>query len=344
MYVCMYVCMYVVSSESFAQKTSVFEHDPKAVFGYAVLNPSEYPDLNQWKIVVSKREYLDSVNYVDTDVYSNTLVKLNYDKIPDNCFEYENGYFVLQAYGISQSGDVLVSEEIELTDMLPPGGHTIVPAYEWACVGDNYSWKIVGNVKEINGVITENGYLNLSHNNRPIQEGSSIGTPYYMYLTPEDYEAFTNTNPKWYAFQANHELYFMVDRNDLFNNETHSYKFIRLENVNSGHQLLGYYGQYVTGPVVYGVQKTKGPWNTNGNSPIQTQLDYTPNINGTWTLQHAMLTMNTWSDAIVSGTYPELICSGNSMPNPTAPTPNDHSRFAYCMAKVDWTTDFYYAY
>ena len=355
MYVCMYVCMYVSASECSAQSTSVFVHNPKMIFGYAVLDPTEHPGVNEWEVEVNLRVFDDSVGYTDRCVYSNSLVGLNYDKIPVGCFDYTKGHHVLHVSGIDRSGNVIVSEELDLTDMLPPVAAVYNSDLEWPCVGNNYSWKIVANRKmeyqQGEWFATSTGYLTLNPNYRVVDPNTSLGTPYYMYLTPQDYDEFTNTQAKWSAFKANHGLGFMNDNpHDLpFDNdelaEANIYKFIKLENVDISHQLTGFMGQYVTGQLVYGVQKTLGPWTrASYGGIIQTLLGSTPSIHGSWDIQAAMQTMNNYSQAILDGTYPELICSGNSMPDPTPPTPSQHSRFLYCMSKTNWDQDFYLAY
>lgn len=336
--------MYVVPISGNAQvQKSIFEYNPKLVFGYAVLDTTALPSFNQWKIEINERNYSDSINYVDKCVFSKTLIKQNYVKLPDEYFIPDNGYFILDASAIDVKGNIIVHEELELTQTQNLGGYTYDYSNTWPCNGFNYAYNITANLKKINNVVYQTGYLSLDPNYMTYDTWEG-GTPYYAYVSPEDWDALTNNCAKWTALYNFHEL-------STQDESAHDFpivpifdgiQLIKLEGVGSAH-LVNYYGQTITGNTAYGIQKTKGSWNGH---PLETSE--WNNIMVDQDLTYAIQQMNDRSDDFEYYGFPDLECYGQysatSFSHPSANNAASRSKFLKCMQKIDWTQNYYTAF
>ncbi len=349
---CCLVLLPALSTDSLGQtfldekEGSLIMRHPCYTRGYVIPDKNLYPDLEKVSIKIIAGHYDENEQLVFDTVYTKELTDENYIRLPEEFFlsDSEGFGYVMEITGYDENYMIISKEEIPLNE--PPNAPHYNSEHCWYCNGYNYAWKIIFHNKMDNsGNTTGAGYLTIGHYGTGIEVHTSTHNyfiPHYVYLTIDDWNALTNTYEKYRALRGYHMLYHMgayngntgpseiaADEDDALG------KLIKIENVDTGDNFRGYYGQVVRGRVVFGLQKTSGGYTACGyQTPILSPIYSTGDI------QYAIRLMRDYAPGYGEGDCPELECNSlvsDYNPGGLISIGASSSDFYRCIDATDWT-------
>ena len=256
-------------TSSVVSETSLLRGNPAEMRGYAVIDTELDPNLKETVITVTARGANQET--LETVFVGELTDDLNYVKLPDEIFEEnpQNVTYSISIKGYDANGAVIHDEE-QVVGYIYEG-----PSYNsdkcWECNANDYHYKITFHSKIIDGKNSSTGYLTLDEAS---SEASKRPKTDYVYITEKDWENFTDTEEKWYAFQKKHKLYHIKNTSGIYppdiSTDDVNKTIIFVDGpYNSSDKYVNYYGQVMTGSAqLYGILKTKGPWHA---CPLQSK-------------------------------------------------------------------------
>lgn len=252
-----------------AQEESVIRNLPQNTAGYLVLNNSfDYP-VDYYTIEIVYKTYEDFELTDEQVIETFELVGTNYIQIPDEYLEPDNMYINVIAH--LENGEEITEGDAISTSVF--GGNDYFLQEKWVCVGSTYAFEI----KKYRNSVTQEQYFAFEDTHFNTQ-GSSA-TPYYEYVGGgtmsnihlTDYVNNIYTNPNTIRYGEYHNLNTLSpgvnSKVVIFNNPYPCQPHYKNAS-----------GTIITDPVIYGVQKYKGPWAVNSltgtclNPPVLTDF------------------------------------------------------------------------
>lgn len=267
----------------YAQKA--LKYDPLTTQGFVVCNSSDYPNVYVWDLRVFEREYSEPDKFTQLEVYGKKLIDVNYIRLDDRFFESDSNTYALTVTGYTKEGKELVSEDYVISYALVPSGdgHYYFNYYEWYCVSDNYAYQINGHMRVNDGTVTGTGYL--SHDNYYYDEDDAYReADKYVYFTPSELYNYCD------SYSSQFLEYYNANCSNILSGMIWPLNAIKLYDVGMEDDLHGVYGQLVYGDVIYGIEKTKGPWNRH--SVITNDIDITYD----WSLNTTISALNDYGN------------------------------------------------
>jgi hypothetical protein len=238
----------------FAQEESVIRNLPQNTAGYLVLNNSYDYSVDYYTVEIVYKTY-DNFEMVDEQVVETfEIIGTIYMQISDEYLEIDNMFVNVTAH--LENGEDISEEDAISTSVF--GGSDYFLQEKWVCVGSTFAYEI----QKYRNSATQEQYFAFADTHFNTQ-GSSA-TPYYEYvgsgtvsnIDPNDYVNNGYTNPNTIMYRDYHDI--LVQH---LNSPNSTQRVIRFPNPwPCQPHYKNAAGTIITDPIIYGVQKYKGPW------------------------------------------------------------------------------------
>ncbi|MEA1874986.1 MAG: hypothetical protein U9N51_11265 [Bacteroidota bacterium] len=239
-------------------KAQLLNFTPEQLHNYVMLDYQKFQEFETWDVDIKQRFYIDSINYVDSTVFSQKVIGQDYYKVPDVFFN-DSLYFLLILTGYDKQGSVIEVAEINIGAQVPDGTEYHHNYHKWICNGWQYAYEIDSHMALDNGNNTGAGYLSLDF------ASYATDPKMYVYYHTDVWNNLLENNPQM-----------LYERHGNFGNPNLGYSsnpnFNFVENADASADLRGWDGLMrttATSSALIGVRKEYGmKWRNHLGSVI----------------------------------------------------------------------------
>lgn len=242
----LFVCL-ILGVSGNQSKAQILNFTPEQLHNYVMLDYQKFQKFETWDVDIKQRIYIDSINYIDSTVFSQKVIGQDYYKIPDVFFN-DSLCFLLILTGYDKQGSAIEVAEVIIGAPVPDGTEYYHNYHKWICNGWQYAYTIDSHMALDNGNNTGAGYLSVDF------ASYATDPKMYVYYHTDVWNNLLENNPQ-----------VLSERHGNFGNPNLGYSsnpnFNFVENADASADLRGWDGLMrttTTSSALIGVRKEYG--------------------------------------------------------------------------------------